>query len=308
MSNKLKKVKVIEKDFRKAICILEDLAFYENFDINNQNHIKTIKLFKARKENIDFDIELANRICGDNNNYPYRSSYYLTKFFQDLGYDYEHDGSTRRFWVEDVLKELSVYSLVNIIEKGIFRKRNFEKNEKNLTKDDFLKIAVNDFKKFIDDSIRANETISLIDVLDLNINVELLFQNIAETADIELNKLIEEAKSRFLISGDKQIAIEKLWDAFERFKTYYTNEKGKSESAQKLVDSISIGFNKDIIEEEFKILTKIGNDYRIRHHETDKIIIDTDQHLNYLFFRMLSLIDLCVSSLKINASKYESIL
>jgi len=53
--------------------------------------------------------KIAEMICGDSpfDFFPYRSSSYLTRFFIDLDLDYVHDGSTRRHWVNDVLKELN---------------------------------------------------------------------------------------------------------------------------------------------------------------------------------------------------------
>jgi hypothetical protein len=53
--------------------------------------------------------KVAEMICGDSpfDFFPYRSSSRLTKFFIDLDLDYVHDGSTRRHWVCDVLKELN---------------------------------------------------------------------------------------------------------------------------------------------------------------------------------------------------------
>lgn len=58
---------------------------------------------------------LAKMICGDapfNKYFPYRSSYYLTKFFNDIGLNYIHDGSTRRYWVLETLEKLNEeYSL-----------------------------------------------------------------------------------------------------------------------------------------------------------------------------------------------------
>jgi len=292
------------EDFKQAKAILKDLSLIENFDKSNPNHIKALKLYEARKENIDFDIELSKRICGDNDNYPYRSSYYLTKFFQELGFNYEHDGTTRRFWVEKVLKELSIEELIVIIEKGLFRKRDFNNlsfrsaDKKDINTDEFLKLALSDFRKFIDISISSNESVSIIDILNLNINLDLLFEKAASTSDEQLNKLVEEAKSRFLNPKDKHIALEKLWDAFERIKTYFDSGRQKSKSAKKLVDIVSSNFDRDLFEQEFRTLTKIGNEFRIRHHETDKIEIVEDKHLNYLFFRMLSLIDICLTSIK----------
>jgi len=54
-------------------------------------------------------MKLAEMICGDEpfSFFPYRSSSYLTRFFVDLDLDYVHDGSTRRHWVNDALKEVN---------------------------------------------------------------------------------------------------------------------------------------------------------------------------------------------------------
>lgn len=54
-------------------------------------------------------MKIAEMICGDSpfDFFPYRSSSNLTRFFIDLDLDYVHDGSTRRHWVNDALKELS---------------------------------------------------------------------------------------------------------------------------------------------------------------------------------------------------------
>lgn len=52
--------------------------------------------------------QLSRLICGDDFDYfPYRSSSKLTDFFQELGFDYTHDGTTRRYWVNSVLNELN---------------------------------------------------------------------------------------------------------------------------------------------------------------------------------------------------------
>lgn len=88
--------------------------------------MELLKLLKAREENIDFEMELAERICGDNPQYPYRSSYFLSKFFQDSGLNYTHDSSTRRYWVEGVLLELNINQISRIIKQGLFRKKDFK--------------------------------------------------------------------------------------------------------------------------------------------------------------------------------------
>lgn len=117
----------------------------------------------------------------------------------------------------------------------------------------------------------------------------------ALTIDQELNNLIEEAKKRFENPSDKKIALEKLWDAFERIKTYFGTNKRLS--SEQLVDLISTDFDKDFINNEFKELTSIGNAYNIRHYEQGKIIISENKHIEYLFFRMLALLNLCVENI-----------
>ena len=49
---------------------------------------------------------------------------------------------------------------------------------------------------------------------------------------------------------------------------------------------------------EFKVLTKIGNEYRIRHHETDKIEIMDLRFYDYFFNRCLSLLALAIQYLQ----------
>lgn len=277
-------------------AVLRDTAFKYYADKKSKDNIEILKLLKAREENIDFEIELAEMICGDNDKFPYRSSFYLTEFFQNLGYSYTHSGETRKYWVKDILEELNIKEIHLLITTGLFRKKYFMDfaKEKELKMNDFFGQAAKEFKEFVQNSITANEIFDLSSVLDMNVNIELLFDNEAKTSDIELNKLIEEAKERFFNPNDKQVAIEKLWDAFERLRTHFDSDKKKS--ASKLVNIVADNFDSGFINEEFLKLGKVGNEYRIRHHETDKKEL-TPVHLNYFFFRMLALIDLCLSFL-----------
>ena len=54
--------------------------------------------------------EIADMICGNDSygdHFQYRSSTYLSEFFRDCGMPkYVHDGSTRKWWVADVLGEI----------------------------------------------------------------------------------------------------------------------------------------------------------------------------------------------------------
>lgn len=52
--------------------------------------------------------DLAAMVVGDDEAFPYRGSMFITRFFQRCGFDYVHDGSTRRRWAEDRLTELNL--------------------------------------------------------------------------------------------------------------------------------------------------------------------------------------------------------
>ena len=74
----------------------------------------------------------------------------------------------------------------------------------------------------------------------------------------------------------------------------------KRDSAAKIVSYIS-GGQADYItlfDTEFQALTKIGNNFRIRHHETDKVEITDVRHYDYFFNRCLSLIALAIQYLQ----------
>ena len=49
---------------------------------------------------------LADIVCGNVGHFEYRSSSYITEFFEDCDLDYVHDGSTRWAWVSDRLEEI----------------------------------------------------------------------------------------------------------------------------------------------------------------------------------------------------------
>ena len=105
---------------------------------------------------------------------------------------------------------------------------------------------------------------------------------------------------KYFIEGDKQTAIEKLWDAFENIKTFMIpiREK-KPESANKLIELISTDVKKEYFNNEFDELKNIGNNYiKIRHSERYIKTIYDNQTLNYLFFRMFSLLNLCISKIQ----------
>ena len=118
--------------------------------------------------------------------------------------------------------------------------------------------------------------------------------------DSELNLLIEQAMKNIVKPKleERQIALEKLWDAFERIKTYHC-DVDKKKSANQLLQAASEGSTEieDLLNTEMKKLTDIGNNFRIRHHETSKIKLESVKHIDYLFFRAMSLLSLLIKYL-----------
>lgn len=55
-------------------------------------------------------VAIADMICGnfkaEDSFFIYRSSSYLTRFFQDCDTEYAHDGSTRNYWVANTLRQI----------------------------------------------------------------------------------------------------------------------------------------------------------------------------------------------------------
>jgi hypothetical protein len=85
--------------------------------------------------------KLAEMVCGSIglglgfkwDNFPYRSSWKLTKFFKYCGLPYNHDGSSRCDWVEGVLEQLNEKPASSTdlpsVELSLVIKRLFESSE-----------------------------------------------------------------------------------------------------------------------------------------------------------------------------------
>ena len=103
---------------------LRDTAF-KSSNKKDKDNLEAFKLLKAREENIDFELQLAEMICGDNQKFPYKTSRNLTKFFQNLGFSFEHNGETRKLWVKERLEELNIKEIHHLISSGLFRQKYF---------------------------------------------------------------------------------------------------------------------------------------------------------------------------------------
>lgn len=211
--------------------------------------------------------------------------------------------------------EYDQYALIDLIEyiaqnvKDIFEGWNNEQH-KNYWYIECLDTN-NIFNQYRDEINELFQESGLLYRLTNDKIVERIIENSPLTPEIEdyVDKIVEKG-TRDLIKDAislyrspypqaRQDSVEKIWDALERLKTYYTS-LDKKQSVSKIIYNISSGYNDYItlFEEEFKSLTKIGNNFRIRHHETNKIDITDNNHYDYLFNRCLSLIALAIQYLE----------
>jgi hypothetical protein len=126
---------------------------------------------------------------------------------------------------------------------------------------------------------------------------ESLNNAVFRTGDSTLDGMLEESQTKFL-NPDPRVrheAIERLWDSWERLKTLENPDKKQSIAI--LLDKAAQEKNfRILVEEEAKKLTDIGNNFHIRHSEVTKIEITNDAHVDYLFHRLFSMIQLLLKA------------
>lgn len=125
---------------------------------------------------------------------------------------------------------------------------------------------------------------------------EPLIQTIFNTGDAELDRMLENARLKFLDPAEsvRREALEKLWDAWERLKTLEPGQD-KLDQVKILLDRAagSAGSRfRQTLESDAKELTRIGNSFQIRHSETSQESLRLSDHVDYLFHRLFSLIRL----------------
>lgn len=120
-----------------------------------------------------------------------------------------------------------------------------------------------------------------------------------KTSDARLNTLLNEAFANILIpnKANRVVALERIWDAFERLKTYYSIDK--KTSIEQVITKLSAGnaLFETYLEDECKKLTEIGNKFQIRHFEKGKEEIKIEAQIDYFFFRMLAFVNLFLNSI-----------
>jgi len=125
---------------------------------------------------------------------------------------------------------------------------------------------------------------------------EALASAVFQTGDTYLDSLLEAARTKYLNpdSTVRKESLEKLWAAWERLKTI--EQPGKDMKASSITALLKKAATEPnfykTLDTEARELTRIGNDFTIRHSETHKVPLELSEHVDYLFHRLFALIRL----------------
>lgn len=125
--------------------------------------------------------------------------------------------------------------------------------------------------------------------IEKNIDHQVVDLQYIQIPEARLQKLLQEAVM-YYEDGKLDVAVEKLWGALERLKTYC--EEDKKTSVKILIEKMCDGQEEigQIFEGEFYALTKIGNEFTIRHQERGVVEIKDQWHYEYFYKRCMALI------------------
>lgn len=223
-------------------------------------------------------------------------------------YDYKDRKISETGWQYDVLiSEEVLYDIKKFYTPKCFNKEN-QYVETNSLKDFVLftsPYCVIDTIEFFDKYCNSDFTAEINAIFNLN-DISLKLKNgivesiedshitnssLASIGEAGLKELLQEA-DRYYEKENLKIAVEKIWDALERLKTYYSPALDKKKSVNRITDDMSSHKEpfKKMFDKEFHDLTKIGNEVRIRHHETTKVDIEDGRHYEYFYKRCYVLI------------------
>ena len=146
---------------------------------------------------------------------------------------------------------------------------------------------------------RLNDNFEVERVTSIDEQIEFEIRNLESVKEQGLKELLLESVRLYKNPRPElhKLATEKIWDALERIKTVFIVEgMDKKQSIARLIETMANGDDvyKDLFNSEFNELTRIGNNYRIRHHETDKTEIIDERYYDYFYGRCFALIALAI--------------
>ena len=111
------------------------------------------------------------------------------------------------------------------------------------------------------------------------------------TGDDELDRMLETARNKFLNPNEaiRRESLDSLWDAWERLKGD-TDKKAQIKFLLDQTAGSSASKFRETLEWEAKELTRIGNNFQIRHSERNQERLTRSEHIDYLFHRLFALI------------------
>lgn len=258
--------------YNEVLNIIKKYNMYLKFEFPKYSYDSNVKV-------IDIDIPKFNNFIYSHIDYYSGPLKYI---------DHKSKNEWEEYFEKDIedLIEKRNYAILDMIEL-IYEKINISEG----------------IKKFKEDINRLFSRNHLIYNLNKKGKIELIMSeeeksiiNSIPYVEDEVEKLLNQSRDKILKPKlkDRQIAIEKLWDAFERLKTVVNPNKTKF--IYDLFKDNPKEFIK-LMDNEGKQLSGIGNGYRIRHHEENKIELNSEM-LNYFYYRMASFIS--IVSKKIN--------
>lgn len=306
-----------KKDWKMFLDKINDLLREDGYELFVSDKLSGRDVFDWRfydKKN-DMYIPFSKRTDGKSLDIklPYRSRYQLFKIMDKYNEDI-HLTTETNFNYTKSIQELVYQDIVQFYQPKHYKGNNL--------------VKINEFKEFkqgtspfvVFDVIESfsnhtsdyeNFEMEVNEIFKLNhIAVELknrriysldfaILDDTAKVDEMGLNQLVEAANNLYK-EHKYSLAVEKIWDAFERMKTYYSPELDKKKSANKIIEGLSNENDtyKGLFNEEFMALTKFGNNYCIRHHEKNKMAIENDLQYKYFYLRCYALVSVVMDSLK----------
>ncbi|MBB3185014.1 hypothetical protein FHR95_002594 [Halomonas fontilapidosi] len=118
------------------------------------------------------------------------------------------------------------------------------------------------------------------------------------TGDATLDGMLEECRVKFINPAPtvRREAVERLWDCWERLKSL-DDPQNKRKSVGTLLDQVTTeSAFRQVLEDEARALTDIGNSFHIRHSEVTQSMVVAPKQVDYLFHRLFALISLLLNA------------
>ena len=129
---------------------------------------------------------------------------------------------------------------------------------------------------------------------------EELRSAVFSSGEWELDQILESARRKYSNprAEIRREALLELSDAWERLKTTGQGTNKADQITSLLDDAAGLTYPKfrERLETDAKELTSIGNNHQIRHSELTQEKVESSAHIDYLFHRLFSMIQLILKT------------